>query len=67
MLLLVSFLLILHCTIAYQCYLSTQKKGYPTFVFTLLSLIPYFNLVVWVYLLFLPNLNEHTHMHQSSN
>ncbi|ALO41015.1 hypothetical protein [Pseudoalteromonas phenolica] len=67
MLLLVSFLLILHCAIAYQCYLSTHKKGYPTFVFTLLSLIPYFNLVVWVYLLFLPNLNEQTQMHQSSN
>jgi uncharacterized membrane protein (GlpM family) len=67
MLFLVTFLLILHCIIAFQCYQSTQKKGYPTFVFTVLSLIPYFNLVVWVYLLFLPNLNEQTQMHQSSH
>ena len=56
MLLLVSFLLTINCVIAYQCYRNALVKGYPSKLFSALGLIPYFNLVVWVYLLFLPNI-----------
>ncbi|OCQ20110.1 hypothetical protein [Pseudoalteromonas luteoviolacea] len=50
------FLSLVHCLIALQCYRCAKQKGYPTKLFTLLGFIPYFNLVVWVYLLFLPNI-----------
>ncbi|WP_404341378.1 hypothetical protein [Pseudoalteromonas mariniglutinosa] len=53
---LIVLLLIINSAIAYQCYRYATLKGYPVKVFTGLGLIPYFNLVVWVYLLFLPNL-----------
>jgi hypothetical protein len=53
---LLSFLLIANVFIAYQCYKNAQLKGYPTKLFAGLGFIPYFNLVVWVYLLFLPDL-----------
>ncbi|WP_010364040.1 hypothetical protein [Pseudoalteromonas citrea] len=58
MLLLISFLLAVHFAIAQQCYRLSLNKGYPSKLFTILGLIPYFNLVVWVYLLFLPDLNN---------
>lgn len=50
------FLLFANLAIAYQCYRYASNKGYPVKLFTALGLLPYFNLVVWVYLLFLPNL-----------
>ncbi|MBQ4846516.1 MULTISPECIES: hypothetical protein [Pseudoalteromonas] len=58
MLLLISFLLTVHFIVAQQCYRISLNKGYPNKLFITLALIPYFNLVVWVYLLFLPNLNS---------
>lgn len=56
MLQLVILLLIIHFIIAYQCYRYSNLKGYPVKVFTLLGCLPYFNVVVWIYLLFLPEL-----------
>ncbi|WP_152087094.1 hypothetical protein [Pseudoalteromonas sp. A25] len=53
---LVTFLFLINILIALQCYRNARSKGYPCKLFTVLGLIPYFNLVVWVYLLFLPNL-----------
>ena len=53
---LVMLLLIIHFAIAYQCYRYANIKGYPVKVFTVLGCVPYFNLVVWIYLLFLPEL-----------
>lgn len=53
---LVILLLIIHLAIAYQCYRYAHIKGYPVKVFTTLGCVPYFNLVVWIYLLFLPEL-----------
>ena len=53
---LVILLLIIHFIIAYQCYRYASLKGYPVKVFTALGCIPYFNVVVWIYLLFLPEL-----------
>ncbi|ALU44079.1 MULTISPECIES: hypothetical protein [Pseudoalteromonas] len=51
-------LLLIYVVIAVQCYRSASHKGYPKLFFTLLGLVPYFNLVVWVYLLFLPDLKS---------
>ena len=51
---LIVLLLIVNLGIAYQCYRNATFKGYPVKTFTGLGLVPYFNLVVWVYLLFLP-------------
>ncbi|ASM51292.1 hypothetical protein PESP_a3486 [Pseudoalteromonas espejiana DSM 9414] len=53
---LIILLLVIHFIIAYQCYRYAQLKGYPVGVFSILGLVPYFNLVVWIYLLFLPEL-----------
>ncbi|UOB73253.1 hypothetical protein [Pseudoalteromonas sp. APM04] len=53
---LVILLLIIHFIIAYQCYRYSSLKGYPVKVFTVLGCVPYFNVVVWIYLLFLPEL-----------
>ncbi len=53
---LIVLLLIVNLGIAYQCYRNAAFKGYPVGVFIALGLVPYFNLVVWVYLLFLPDL-----------
>ncbi|KPM84228.1 hypothetical protein NH514_02670 [Pseudoalteromonas sp. ACER1] len=53
---LIVLLLIVNLGIAYQCYRNASLKGYPVKTFTGLGLVPYFNLVVWVYLLFLPDL-----------
>ncbi|TMP40895.1 hypothetical protein CWB96_06955 [Pseudoalteromonas citrea] len=58
MLLLISFLLAVHFAVAQQCYRLSLNKGYPSKTFVALGLIPYFNLVVWVYLLFLPDLSN---------
>lgn len=55
---LLSFLLLANAFIAYQCYKNAHMKGYPVKLFAGLGFIPYFNLVVWVYLLFLPSLAE---------
>ncbi|WP_440055027.1 hypothetical protein ACSLBF_02390 [Pseudoalteromonas sp. T1lg65] len=57
-------LVVLNLLIAYQCYRYANLKGYPLKLFTVLGLIPYFNLVVWVYLLFLPNLVASKNMEQ---
>lgn len=53
---LIMLLLVVNLGITYQCYRYANRKGYPTITFTCLGLIPYFNLVVWVYLLFLPDI-----------
>ncbi|MDE3274266.1 hypothetical protein [Pseudoalteromonas sp. G4] len=55
MALFIFLLLIANVLICYFCYLKASEKGYPKAVFTGLGAIPYFNLVVLVYLLFLPN------------
>ncbi|MCF6435510.1 MULTISPECIES: hypothetical protein [Pseudoalteromonas] len=52
------FLFIINILVAIQCYRNARLKGYPSKVFTILGLVPYFNLVVWVYLLFLPDLSS---------
>ncbi|CAH9054226.1 hypothetical protein PSECIP111951_01942 [Pseudoalteromonas holothuriae] len=52
------FIFIINTLIAIQCYRNARIKGYPSKLFAVLGLIPYFNLVVWVYLLFLPNLSS---------
>ncbi len=51
-------LLAANLIIAYHCYYYAVQKGYPIKFFGLLGLVPYFNLVVWVYLLFLPDVSE---------
>ncbi|HEA18130.1 hypothetical protein NDQ71_10335 [Pseudoalteromonas sp. KG3] len=53
---LIVLLLVVNLGITYQCYRYAERKGYPVTTFTCLGLIPYFNLVVWVYLLFLPDI-----------
>jgi hypothetical protein len=53
---LIVLLLFVNLGIAYQCYRNATFKGYPVMIFTGLGLVPYFNLVVCVYLLFLPDL-----------
>lgn len=50
-------LFIIYCAIAYQCYAKAKEKGYSWGVFALLGLIPYFNVLVWMYILFLPTYN----------
>ncbi|MCG7570593.1 hypothetical protein MHM89_11675 [Pseudoalteromonas sp. CNC9-20] len=55
---LVTLLLSINMLIASQCYLHAKRKGYPVRLFLVLGVIPYFNLVVWVYLLFLPALEK---------
>lgn len=67
MLLLISILIVIHLVIALQCHVSAQKKGYPRLLFSILGMIPYFNLVVWVYLLFLPNITEYNRVQHSSS
>ncbi|MFC3033540.1 hypothetical protein ACFOEE_13515 [Pseudoalteromonas fenneropenaei] len=62
---LLSFLLIANLFIALQCYKNAHVKGYPVKLFTFLGFVPYFNLVVWVYLLFLPDLSESPQFKQS--
>ncbi len=63
---LVVLLLLMHFAIAFQCYRYAHIKGYPVRVFTVLGLVPYFNLVVWVYLLFLPKLEPYeSHNHEN--
>ncbi|MCQ8879423.1 hypothetical protein NQT69_15580 [Pseudoalteromonas shioyasakiensis] len=53
---LIVLLLLINLGITYQCYRYACLKGYPVFTFTCLGLVPYFNLVVWMYLLFLPDI-----------
>ncbi|MFY8327112.1 MULTISPECIES: hypothetical protein [unclassified Pseudoalteromonas] len=53
---LIVLLLLVNLGITYQCYRYACLKGYPVTTFTCLGLVPYFNLVVWVYLLFLPDI-----------
>lgn len=53
---LIVLILLVNLGIAYQCYKYATKKGYPKTTFACLGLVPYFNLVVWVYLLFLPDI-----------
>ena len=57
MTLFIALLLLTNALIGYYCYLKATLKGYPPLTFTLLGLLPYFNLVVLVYILFLPDLN----------
>ena len=61
---LITLLLFIHFVIALQCYKYAQIKGYPVKTFTVLGLVPYFNVVVWVYLLFLPPLESHHGQHK---
>lgn len=56
MLQLIVLLLAVNLGIAFQCYRYANIKGYPVNIFTCLGLVPYFNLVVLVYLLFLPDI-----------
>lgn len=53
---LIILLLLVNLGITYQCYRYAGLKGYPVVTFTCLGLVPYFNLVVWMYLLFLPDI-----------
>jgi hypothetical protein len=62
---LVILLLIIHFAIAYQCHRYASVKGYPVKVFTVLGCMPYFNLVVWIYLLFLPELKPFESHHHN--
>ncbi len=57
---LISLALVANLVIMYACYYNAKKKGYPVGVCTVLGALPYFNLVVWVYLLFLPSMAKHT-------
>ncbi|MFY8273619.1 hypothetical protein AAEU32_05790 [Pseudoalteromonas sp. SSDWG2] len=59
MIFLVTLLLIVNVFITYQCFLHAKRKGYPEKLFLGLGCVPYFNLVVWMYLLFLPSLEKH--------
>ncbi|MGO2010365.1 MAG: hypothetical protein ACTJH9_02815 [Pseudoalteromonas sp.] len=56
MLPLIILLLAVNLGITFQCYRYAHIKGYPVSIFTCLGLLPYFNLVVWMYLLFLPDI-----------
>ena len=42
---LITLLLFIHFAIALQCYKYAQIKGYPVKTFTVLGLVPYFNVV----------------------
>ncbi|WP_252097593.1 hypothetical protein [Pseudoalteromonas sp. NBT06-2] len=53
-------LLLANVLIAYYCYLNAKQKGYPVITFAVLGLLPYLNLVVLVYLLFLPKQKNHS-------
>jgi len=59
-------LLLANGLIAYYCYLNAKLKGYPAITFLVLGTLPYFNLVVLVYLLFLPNLKNHSEIEKNS-
>ncbi|ATC95914.1 hypothetical protein [Pseudoalteromonas tunicata] len=58
MTLFVTLLLIANLLITYFCLTKAKTKGYPQLTFVFLGAIPYFNLVVLVYLLFLPDLKH---------
>jgi hypothetical protein len=58
MTLFVFLVVIANLVIAYNCYTHANKKGYPKQLFLALGCVPYFNLVVLVYILFLPNLRS---------
>ncbi|AIY63767.1 hypothetical protein [Pseudoalteromonas piratica] len=60
MALFIFLLLFANVLICYFCYLKATEKGYPKVIFAVLGAIPYFNLVVLVYLLFLPNVKADT-------
>ena len=60
MALFIVLLLLANLLICYFCYLKASEKGYPQYVFAGLGAVPYFNLVVLVYLLFLPNVKSET-------
>lgn len=62
MLLLTIFLLIANGLMAFCCYNIAWQKGYNKNVFLALGLVPYFNVVVLVYLLFLPDLKLEEHL-----
>jgi len=62
MTLFIALLILANGLIAYYCYINAQLKGYPQTVFMILGLLPYFNLAVLVYLLFLPNLKDEPEM-----
>ncbi|SFB78957.1 hypothetical protein [Pseudoalteromonas denitrificans] len=66
MTLFVVLLLLANGLITYYCYINAKMKGYPIITFSALGLLPYFNLVVLVYLLFLPNLKNHSEIEQNS-
>lgn len=55
------FLLIANLVIGYFCHFYAKQKGYPVLLFSILGLVPYFNLVVWVYVLFLPHQQSEKH------
>ncbi|WP_462157216.1 hypothetical protein [Pseudoalteromonas sp. GB56] len=59
MIFLVTLLLCVNVFIAYQCYAHAKQKGYPERLYLGLGLVPYFNLVIWVYLLFLPTMEKY--------
>jgi len=59
-------LLLANGLIAYYSYLNAKLKGYPAITFLVLGTLPYFNLVVLVYLLFLPNLKNHSEIEKNS-
>ena len=59
-------LLLANGLIAYYCYLNAKLKRYPVITFLVLGTLPYFNLVVLVYLLFLPNLKNHPDIEENS-
>ncbi len=66
MTLFILLLLIANILIAYYCYHNAKQKGYPVLVFTLFGSLPYLNLVVLVYLLFLPNLKSNNQLQKDS-
>ena len=59
-------LLLANGLIAYYCYFNAKLKGYPVITFLVLGALPYFNLVVLVYLLFLPNLKNSSEIEENS-
>jgi len=59
-------LLLANGLITYYCYLNAKLKGYTIITFVALGVLPYFNLVVLVYLLFLPNLRGHTQIEKAA-
>ena len=58
MTLFIILLLLANVLICYFCYIKATEKGYPQLLFAGLGALPYFNLVVLVYLLFLPNVKS---------